>query len=147
MTTLTDQYGQDYDRFPFDARLSLLHLGWYFFEKEHSGMTTDQLIDAGGIIPDFFYLATRNNNGDLRGVAEAMDELYGFNALGYLFEDSKIVPDERFALRHPEDTDLHPYFAVMTTPTDMSNVKCFVYPYGIVGLIDSKGDQLIFRMD
>jgi len=109
-------------------------------------MTTDQLIDAGGIIPDFFYLATRNNN-TLRGVAEAMDEFYGFNALGYLFEDSKIVPDERFALRHPEDTDLHPYFAVMTRPSDTSNVKCFVYPYGIVGLIDSKGDQLIFRMD
>ncbi len=140
-------------RFNYElVRPSIRHLSWAVYEDSYPRCTRSELIDLAGMIPDFFLAAimeligkTKEYMSDVQVVAEAMDEHYGFGALNYPFTDTKIVPDEGYVLRHPEDPDMKPYVAVML-PSN-ADIICFVYPYGLVGLLNNRGDQLVFRMD
>jgi len=148
MTTLTNEHEQD-TRFNYEfVRPSVRCLNWVVYEKNYPSWDRSELIDLGGMIPDFFLMAMMELGSktiDVRLVAEAMDEHYGFGALAYPFTDTKIVPDEDYVLRHPDDSDLKPYVAVMLP--NNADIVCLVYPYGLVALLNSKGDQLVFRMD
>jgi hypothetical protein len=145
MTTLTNEHEQN-TIFDFDVRLAITKLAWKFFEANWPDRTKNDLIDWAGLIPDFFLHAIQETDADdVQAVAEAMDKVYGFNALGYPFKDTRMVPgDHGPVLRHPDDEDIKPILAV---GYEGRRVKCVVYPYGLVGLINSRGDQLVFRMD
>ncbi len=140
-------------RFNYElVRPSIRHLSWAVYEDNYPRCTRSELIDLAGMIPDFFLTAMMDLShkpkvlrSDVQMVAEAMDKHYGFGALSYPFTDTKIVPDEEYVLRHPEDPDMKPYLAIML-PSN-ADIICFVYPYALVGLYNSRGDQLVFRMD
>jgi len=145
MTTLTDEHQQHLTI--TDFRAALVFLDWQIFTTNYPDMRKNDLIDWAGLVPDFFYhamLAT-GNSIDVHEVAGAMDDVYGFNALGHPFKDSRIVPSNSGpVIRHPEDDDLKP---IVGLTYEGRHIKCLVYPYGMVGLINRKGDQLVFRMD
>lgn len=153
MTTLTNEH-EKATRFDFDGRAAIVLLDWRFFPANYPDMRKNQLIDWAGLVPDFFLHAIQETQADdVHEVAESMDKVYGFNAMGQPFKDTRIVPGEHGpVLRYPDNSnvsgrgydDIKPILAV---GYEGRRVKCVVYPYGLVGLINSRGDQLVFRMD
>lgn len=145
MTTLTNEHEQT-TIFDFEVRLAITQLDWRFFTTNWPDLTKNELIDWAGLIPDFFLHAIQETQtDDVHEIAEAMDEIYGFGALGHPFKDTRMVPgDHGPVLRHPDDEDIKPILAVIF---EGRRIKCVVYPYGLVGLINFRGDQLVFRMD
>lgn len=151
LNNIGDLIDMKYNRVSIEVRPSVSLLDWTIFSNHHVDMTTRDFVEACGIIPDFFFQAIVEtdtdddlDNDDVTAMAKRMDDAYGFNAMGYVFKESKIMIDEQYVLRHPEDSDLRPYVML---GYHGSKVRCIIYPYGMVGLINDIGDQIIIRMD
>jgi len=149
MTTLTNEHEH---LTITDFRAAIVLLDWKFYGANWPDRTNNDLIDWAGLIPDFFLHAMQETGADdVHEVAESMDEVYGFNAMGYPFKDTRIVPgDSGPVLRHPDNTrcdgyeDIKP---ILSVSFGGRRIRCLVYPYGLVGLINRRGDQIVFRMD
>lgn len=153
MATLSNEHEQN-TIFEFEVRLAITQLDWKFYGANWPDRTNNDLIDWAGLIPDFFLHAIQETQADdVHEVAEAMGKIYGFNAMGHPLKDTRMVPgDHGPVLRYPDNSnvsgrgydDIKPALAVGYKGR---RIKCVVYPYGLVGLINSRGDQLVFRMD
>ena len=111
------------------------------------GATPAAIIEACGIIPDFFCAACLETKGTeipqtLDSIAEAMDEQYQFGGFRYPF-GGHLTPAGVYESDHDDDADLLPLCGYR-----FEFFECFVYDYGIAAIRDRRtGDYKIARFD
>jgi len=102
----------------------------------------DDILEACGIIPDFFTAAIIGHNArTLDEIAAAMDAEYQFGGFSYAWQGT-VEPDGTYA--SPDDDPLPPLCRFGFE----GRFFCYVYPYGITAIIDREtGGQKIGRFD
>lgn len=104
--------------------------------------TPGSLIEACGLIPHFVSHVVEHvldKQATAKEFAEAVDNLYGYGGLDYPF-DGTIDDYGNYVTK--EDPKLKPYVRMTNLGVDV-----YIYPYAIVGFVDSDDNQIIFRMD
>jgi hypothetical protein len=107
----------------------------------HPGTTSSKLMEACGFIP--YFVADAEDAGvsgmSAEEVMKILMLIYGFatdiRMEGEVQEDGTYV--------YPEDPDLDPYVSMKG---DYGHTY-WIYPYGIVAVVDKNGEQSIARMD
>ena len=130
------------DRLHLRPAQILLH--WDYnptFAEEYNHISRTDLIEMVGLIPDFFVHAVTEEDLDITSIADAMDDAYGMGGFRNPFSGS-ISADGVYS--SDEDPDLVPLVSLAANGTD---VKCYIYNYGIVGLRDGNGNVRIGRFD
>ena len=97
-----------------------------------------------GLIPEFVMEAAHAQqwpSDTLELIAAAMDSLYGYGGFAFPFT-GKIEDDGSYIADNDEDPPLAPYAKL-----EKCGLVCWIYPYAIVGLVDSEGNQKIGRFD
>jgi hypothetical protein len=125
-------------------RPAQLLLGWAYnprFAEEYNHISRTDLVEMVGLIPDFFAHAVTEEDLDIANIADAMDDAYGMGGFRYAFGGS-ISADGVYSSEG--DPDLAPLVSLAANGTD---VTCYVYNYGIVGLRDGHGNVRIGRFD
>lgn len=106
------------------------------------------LIEACGIVPDFFCVACAQASDTVQGltldaVCDAMDDVYGFGGFSYPFAGT-LDPDGTYTAANGEDDPLPP----LARFGFEGRVFCFVYDYGITAIrIGLDGPYRIGRFD
>ena len=96
-------------------------------------------IEALGLIPHFFERSLYIEGQSIQSVADKMDDLYYYGGFVHPFEGTI---DNEGIYTAPNDDPLPPIARI-----DKLGFTLWVYPYGIVGLTDNKGNQKIARFD
>ena len=132
-----------------NIRPSKLLLSWLVDQnKQYIGVEKSRLEEACGIIPDFFESAIHRvgGNGGIDELAKAMTEDYGMGGFTSSWE-SKVNANGTLESEYADDPIEHPYLTLMSIDPAQCDVECLIYPYGIVGLRDSKGNSIVGRFD
>jgi len=130
------------DRLHLRPAQLLLH--WDYnptFAEEYNHISRTGFVKMVGLIPDFFFHAVTEEDLDIASIADAMDDAYGMGGFRNPFSGS-ISADGVYS--SDEDPDLVPLVSLAANGTD---VKCYIYNYGIVGLRDGNGNVRIGRFD
>ena len=98
-------------------------------------------VESLGLIPIFFDRSANREGIDIQTVADNMDELYNFGGFRFPFT-GKIEDDGSYIADNDEDPPLAPMAKL-----EKYGLVCWIYPYAIVGLVDSDGNQKIGRFD
>ena len=100
-------------------------------------------IEALGLIPHFFERALYIEGQPIQSVADKMDDLYYYGGFVHSFEGT-IESNGRYITNNDfgEDDPIDPIARI-----DKLGFTLWIYPYAIVGLTDSKGNQKIGRFD
>jgi len=98
-------------------------------------------IEALGLIPHFFERSLYIEGQPIQSVADKMDDLYYYGGFVHPFEGT--IDDKGTYISSSDDDDPLPPIARI----DKLGFTLWVYPYGIVGLTDNKGNQKIARFD
>ena len=125
-------------------RPAQLLLDWAYnptLAEEYNDIPRTDLVEMVGLIPDFFVHAVTEEDLDIASIADAMDDAYGMGGFRYAFGGS-ISADGVYSSEG--DPDLAPLVSLAANGT---NVTCYVYNYGIVGLRDGHGNVRIGRFD
>jgi len=118
-------------------------------DAELAAVPEGRIIEACGIIPDFFLIAVlegmeSRTGPTLESVSEKMDSAYGFGGFRYPFEGA-VSPQGVYHSSFEEEGDapLPPLARFV-----QGMLECFVYQYAIVALRDrSTGDFKVGRFD
>jgi len=109
-------------------------------------VTPAHLIEACGIIPDFFAeacITAESENPDgvsIEAIADAMDNVYQFGGFQYPF-GGDVDADGVYRSQYAEDPPLSPLvrFAYAVTMGGQ-DFECFVYQYGITAIRERGSD-------
>jgi hypothetical protein len=112
--------------------------------------SSNDLIEACGIIPDFFLdaciRATHDLDGTLSAVAQEMDRAYQMGGFGSYTFTGELSADGLYtfdAFDEHQDPPLQPYARFR-----FKNFECFVYPYAITAIRDiDSGESMAARFD
>jgi len=134
-------------RFTLNIRPSDLYLDRVLNPAQHEEIgraTPAQLIDACGIIPDFFCHACQIADPlTLDNIAARMDEVYKFGGFCYPFGGTVDPETGVYQSDHDEDPDLPP-LARFT----FEGFACYVYENAITAIVDlSTLERKIARFD
>ena len=99
-------------------------------------------IEALGLIPPFFERSLYIEGQSIQSVADKMDSLYHYGGFVYPFEGTIVDNKGRYLADNDEDGPLDPIAKITKLWFTL-----WVYPYSIVGLTDTKGNQKIARFD
>lgn len=98
-----------------------------------------RLVEACGIIPDFFIHAIREGaDGTAREALKAMNDVYGFPVSP--MPGGEV--DQYGTYRFPEDPPLEPLMKLEAP----GGVTLYIYQYAIVALVDPE-ETIVTRMD
>lgn len=94
------------------------------------------IIEACGIIPDFFCAACIETNNTeipqtLESVCEAMDEAYGFGGFKYAWQGN-VTDRGVFQSVHDDDPDMDP----LARFGFEGKFFCYVYDYGVAAVVE-----------
>jgi hypothetical protein len=110
----------------------------------YTDSTKQELVNACGLIPQFFVVATRNldsANEDIETLADAMDSLYNYGGFSVPFEGT-VSDTGVYSSQYEEDEDLQPYATLYSR-----GYTCYIYPYAITAIVRDNGDTKIGRFD
>jgi len=99
-------------------------------------------IEALGLIPHFFERSLYIEGQSIQSVADKMDSLYHYGGFVYPFDGTIVDNKGRYLADNDEDGPLDPIAKITKL-----GFTLWVYPYSIVGLTDTKGNQKIARFD
>jgi len=110
-------------------------------DADIGGATPDRIIEACGIIPDFFAEACLPEGPrTLQQVADDMEAGYGFGGFCYPLGGA-VSPQGVYS--YPEDPDLYPLVRYR-----FGAFECYVYPYAITAIRDVRtGECKVGRFD
>jgi hypothetical protein len=111
--------------------------------QSYKTYSAGQLIEACGLIPMFVEFADEEGASSAEAFMDAMDRAYGFGFGGNMLDHGGTV-DEKGAYNCPEDPTLSPYVSLFCVETA---VRVFIYPYGLVAVRDSEGNEVMRRFD
>lgn len=104
-------------------------------DKVIGAASGDDIVEACGLIPDFFCQACLNlekfNDSDLQNVADGMDTIYGFGGFQYPWDGT--LTDDGIYQSNDGDPDMSP-LALFS----YHHMQLFVYQYGICAIRDSE---------
>jgi len=106
------------------------------------------IIEACGIIPDFFCAACIETNNTeipqtLESVCEAMDEIYGFGGFKYAWKGN-VTDRGVYESAHDDDPDMAP----LARFGFEGKFFCYVYDYGCVAVVEIEtGKFKVARFD
>lgn len=98
-------------------------------------------VESLGLIPIFFDRSANRAGLDLQTTADNMDDLYNFGGFRFPFT-GEIEEGGFYVADNDEDPPLAPLAKL-----EKYGLTCWIYPYAIVGLVDSEGNQKIGRFD
>ena len=98
-------------------------------------------IEALGLIPHFFERSLYIEGQSIQSVADKMDSLYHYG--GFVYHLDGTIDDKGVYTSAHDDEDILDPIAKITK----LGFTLWVYPYAIVGLTDTKGNQKIARFD
>jgi hypothetical protein len=98
-------------------------------------------IEALGLIPHFFERALYIEGQPIQSVADKMDDLYHYG--GFVYPLGGTIDDKGVYISSSDED--YPLSAIARIYK--LGFTLWVYPYAIVGLTDTKGNQKIARFD
>jgi len=109
----------------------------------------DAIVEACGLIPDFFCQACLNigvtlnkdKDSDLKVVADSMDSIYQYGGFGEYPWNGTVTTDGVY--QSDADPDMNPLALFR-----YEHMELFVYPYGVCAIRDSQTNEcMIARFD